>query len=236
MMLIKNGRIIDPETKRDEILDILITENKISQIGKNLKCEDTDVILDAQGKIVAPGLIDVHVHFRDPGYTYKEDIKTGSMAATRGGFTTVVCMANTNPPVDNKETLEYVLKECDKSPINILQTSAITKDLKGNELVDMDEMKKLGAVGFTDDGYPIMDSDIALRSMKEAKRLNVPVSFHEEDPSLVKTPGINDGVISEKLGLEGASYLAEDVMVARDCIMAVYTGAKVNIQHVSSGS
>lgn len=236
MMLIKNGRVIDPESKRDEITDVLIRDNTIIKIENNIDIKEIEMVIDAEGKVVAPGLIDIHVHFRDPGFTYKEDIQTGSMAAARGGFTTVVCMANTKPPVDNKDTLKYIIGECEKSPINVLQTAAITIGLKGMELVDMDELKRAGAVGFTDDGYPIMDSSIVLKSMKQAKILNVPVSFHEEDPKLIEISGINEGKISKKLGLQGASHIAEDVMVSRDCIIAAYTGAKVNIQHLSSGS
>ncbi len=235
-MLIKNGRVIDLESKKDEITDILIQGDTIIKIENNININGMDTVIDAGGKIVAPGLIDVHVHFRDPGFTYKEDIQTGSMAAARGGFTTVVCMANTNPPVDNKDTLEYIIKECEKSPINVLQTATITVGLKGIELVDMEGLKQAGAVGFTDDGYPIMDSSIVVESMKQAKRLNVPLSFHEEDPKLVKTPGINEGKVSEKLGIQGASHVAEDVMVARDCVIAGSTGARINIQHLSSGS
>ncbi|MFA9424603.1 MAG: dihydroorotase [Sedimentibacter sp.] len=235
MMLIKNGRIIDPCSKKDEISDILIRENIIVKIAKKIDAEGIDTIIDAEGKVVAPGLIDVHVHFRDPGLTYKEDIHTGSMAAARGGFTTVVCMANTRPPVDNIETLEYILRECEKSPINVLQTATITMGMKGIELVDMEKLKQAGAVGFTDDGFPIMNSSVVLRSMEVAKQLNVPVSFHEEDPNLIVNSGINEGKISAKLGIQGASHLAEDIMVARDCIIATYSGAKVNIQHLSSG-
>ncbi|MGD9568240.1 MAG: dihydroorotase [Sedimentibacter sp.] len=235
MMLIKNGRVIDPETKMDEISDILIDGNQIAKIEKNIALKSIDEIIDAEGKIVAPGLIDVHVHFRDPGLTYKEDIQSGSMAAVRGGFTTVVCMANTKPVVDNKETLEYILNETKESPINVLQTGAVTMSLNGAEIVDMELLKNLGAVGFTDDGFPIMNSNIALKAMETAKKLNVPISFHEEDPSLVYNSGINHGEISKELNMQGALRLAEDVMVARDCIMAIETGARVNIQHISSG-
>ena len=232
-MLIKNGRIIDPKTKRDEIADIFIEEGIIKKIGKNINMEDE--VIEAGGKIIAPGLIDVHVHFREPGFTYKEDIISGSKAAVRGGFTTVVCMANTKPAVDNIETLKYINDLIKHSPINILQTAALTKGLKGTEIVNMEELKKYGAQGFTDDGLPIMDSSIVLNAMIESKRINMPISFHEEDPRLIFNHGINEGKISEKLCIRGASHLAEDVMVARDCMIALTTGAKVNFQHISSG-
>lgn len=233
-MIIKNGRIIDPGSKRDEIADILIEDGIIREIGKNIDKEN-EATIDAKGKIIAPGLIDVHVHFREPGFTYKEDIISGSNAAARGGFTTVVCMANTNPAVDNIETLKYINDLIKQSPINILQTATITKGLKGTEIVNMEELKKHGAAGFTDDGLPIMDSNIVLNAMLEAKKLNMPISFHEEDPRLINNSGINEGKISKQLNISGASHLAEDVMVARDCMIAITTGAKVNFQHISSG-
>lgn len=235
MMLIKNGRVIDPESNRDEIADILIEGELIKRIDKDIDTEGIDEIIDAKGKIVSPGLIDVHVHFRAPGLTYKEDIQTGSKAAARGGFTTVVCMANTKPAVDSKEIIEYIMNEAKKSPINVLQTAAVTMGLKGTELVDMELLQNYGAVGFTDDGFPIMNSGIVIKAMELAKKLNVPISFHEEDTSLVYNSGINEGKISKELNLQGASRSAEDVMVARDCILALQTKARVNIQHVSSG-
>lgn len=233
MILIKNGRLIDPKTKRDEVVDILIKDNKIEKIG-NIDENDVDRTIDAKGYIVSPGLIDVHVHFRDPGFTHKEDILTGSASAAKGGFTTVVCMANTNPIVDNEETLDYINEKGKLSSINVLQASAITKEFKGKEIVDMDKMIKAGAVGFTDDGLPIMDSDIILKAMNMAKERNVPLSFHEEDPSLITCAGINDGKISKQMGILGAPNVAEDVMVSRDCMLALKSGAKVNIQHISS--
>ena len=232
-MIIKNGRVIDPQSKMDEIADILIEEGIITRIHKNINIKDE--VINAEGKIIAPGLIDVHVHFREPGFEYKEDILSGSKAAARGGFTTVVCMANTSPAVDNIETLKYINDMKENLPINILQTAAVTKGLKGTEIVNMEELKKYGAVGFSDDGFPITDTNIVLNAMLEAKRLSLPISFHEEDPCFIDSPGINEGKISEKLGIKGASHLAEDVMVARDCIIALETGAKINFQHISSG-
>lgn len=235
MILIKNGRVIDPKTKRDEVLDIVIKEDKVYKIGKFPITSEYTNVVDANGYIVAPGLIDVHVHFRDPGFTHKEDIESGSLSAARGGFTTVICMANTNPIVDNEQTLKYIMNKTKKSHINVLQVASISKGFKGEELVDMEKLKSLGAVGFSDDGLPIMNSDTILKAMNKAKELNVPLSFHEEDPSLISNPGINEGEISRKLKISGASNVAEDVMVARDCMLGIKTGAKVNIQHISSG-
>lgn len=235
MILIKNGRLIDPLSKRDEVVDIVIENDKIKQISKNLNKDKFEKIIDATNCVVAPGLIDIHVHFRDPGFTYKEDIFTGAKAAAKGGFTTVVCMANTKPTVDNKETLKYILDKGKKSDINILQVSTVTKELKGKELVDFDEMVKSGAVGFSDDGIPLKHAKIVYEAMKKAKELNVPISLHEENPSFIIRPGVNDGKISKQLGLEGgATSLAENIMVSRDIMIALETGAKVNIQHISS--
>jgi dihydroorotase len=235
MILIKNGRVIDPSTKRDEVLDIVIKDNKIEKIGKFPITSEYKSVIDASENIVAPGLIDVHVHFRDPGFTHKEDIESGSLSAAKGGFTTVICMANTNPIVDNEKTLKYINDKAKKSPINVLQVGSITKGFKGQELVDMDKLKTCGAVGFSDDGLPIMNSDIILEAMNKAKELDVPLSFHEEDPALITCAGINDGKISKQMGIVGAPNVAEDVMVARDCMLALKSGAKVNIQHISSG-
>jgi dihydroorotase len=235
MILIKNGRVIDPKTKRDEITDVVLEEEKILLVGAapegNYEC-----VIDATGCIVSPGLIDVHVHFRDPGLTYKEDIVTGSRAAAAGGFTTVVCMANTLPTVDNVETLTDLLERAKSLPIKMLQTSAVTKGLKGEELVDFQAMKEAGAIGFTDDGIPIMDTGLVKKAMELAKECNMPISLHEEDPAFIDAPGVNKGKVSEQLGYGGASSLAEDVMVARDIAIAMETGASVDIQHISSGT
>ena len=237
MILIKDGRLIDPKTKKDEVVNIVLKDNKIFKIGTIVEEDfEYEKVIDAKGMIVSPGLIDVHVHFRDPGFTYKEDIISGSKSAVKGGFTTVICMANTKPIVDNEETLNYILEEAKKCDINVLQAGAITKGFKGTELTDMQNLKSLGAVGFTDDGLPLKDSKIVIEAMEMAKKLNVPLSFHEEDPSLMGKPGVNDGKISEKLGVKGAPNVAEDALVARDCMLALSTGAKVSIQHISSGN
>lgn len=236
MILIKGGRLIDPKSKRDEIVDISIKDGIILEIGHIEECDKYETIIDAKGKIVAPGLIDVHVHFRDPGFTYKEDINSGAESAAAGGFTTVVCMANTNPILDNEDTLNYFLDSAKNAKINVKTVAAITKEFKGKELVDMEKLLKLGVAGFSDDGIPIRDSRLVMKAMEEAKKLDVPLSFHEEDPFLIGVAGVNDGVVSEKLGIKGAPNEAEDVLVARDCMLAIKSKAKVNIQHISSGN
>lgn len=235
MIWIRNGRVVDPVTGTDEVMDVLIEGTKIVKTGRDLEAPGAQV-LDASGLVVAPGLVDVHVHFRDPGFTYKEDILTGAAAAARGGFTTVVCMANTKPVVDNVDTLRYVQEKGETTGIHVLQAASVSKGLKGQELVDMEALADAGAAGFTDDGIPIMDEKLLVRALEKAKELNMPVSLHEEDPYFIEKPGVHQGEVSEKLGYGGASRTAEDVMVARDCVLALHTGAPVCIQHISSGN
>ncbi|MDO5340787.1 MAG: dihydroorotase [Eubacteriales bacterium] len=239
-MFIKNGRVVDPVTGTDEVMNIIIKDNIIEEVGHDISIDENNTdnitVIDAAGLVVAPGLMDTHVHFRDPGFTYKEDIITGAAAAARGGFTSVVCMANTKPAVDNIETLDYIQKKGETTGIHVMQTATVTKELKGTELVDMDALADAGAVGFTDDGIPIMDEHILTMAMKKAAELDLPISLHEEDPEFIIRPGVNQGKVAEQLGYGGASSTAEDVMVARDCVLALHTGASVCIQHISSGN
>ena len=235
MFVIKNVRILDPASATDMTGDIGIENGKIAAIG-TVETKAEDQVLDGKGLVASPGLVDTHVHFRDPGQTYKEDILTGAAAAAKGGFTTVVCMANTKPTVDNVETLKYVQEKGEKTGIHVLQAAAISKGLKGQEMVDMDALAEAGAAGFTDDGIPIMDEKLLLAAMEKARDLDMPISLHEEDPLFVKQAGVNQGRISEQLNYGGASRTAEDVMVARDCMLALHTGAPVCIQHISSAN
>ena len=236
MILIRKGHIVDPVTKTNEVKDILLGDDGLIRKVGSISEEDAKAaeVIDAEGLIIASGLVDAHVHFRDPGFTYKETIESGAAAAARGGVTTVICMANTKPAVDNPETLRYILEKGEKTGIRLYQTSTVTKNLAGEELVDMEEMALAGAVGFTDDGIPILDEKILHDAFVKAKELNLPVSLHEEDPYFVKQAGVNMGRVSEQLGYGGASRTAEDIMTARDCIMALDTGASVCIQHISS--
>ncbi|NLD16907.1 MAG: dihydroorotase [Tissierellia bacterium] len=234
-MLIKNGRLIDPSQDLDGLLDLRITDGKVSEIGENLEPNNEEEVVDAKGFIVSPGFVDAHVHFRDPGFLYKEDIFSGSEAAAAGGYTSVICMANTNPVMDNLETLKYFTDRAKESIINVYTISALTKGLKGEELVDMEEMIENGAVGFSDDGIPNMNINIVLEGIERAKNLDVPISFHEEHPALNKVNGINEGKVSKELGLGGAPNVSEDIMVARDAALSLHTGGKICIQHISSG-
>lgn len=234
-ILIKNGLIINPATEFEKISDLLIEDGIVKEISTEISPCDQTQIIDAKGCVVSPGLIDIHVHFRDPGFTHKEDLFTGSMAAAAGGFTSVLLMANTNPKVDSVKTLEYIKEKAKDCPINIFQEAALTHDFK-DKLVDMKSLKDSGAVGFTNDGVPVMSTKILREAMKIAKDLDVIIALHEEDNSLITTHGVNDGPVAEKLGLVGAPKAAEDLMVARDAMLALETGACIDIQHISSGN
>lgn len=240
MLLIENGLLIDPESKIQDKLDILIEGDRIVRIGCKLEAIlSKEGLTDYQrinvsGCVVAPGLVDVHVHFRDPGFTHKEDILSGAKAAAKGGFTTVVLMANTKPVVDNEETLEYVLQKGRETGIRIQTCAAITTGMKGDELVPMDELYEKGAIGFTDDGIPIMDANLVKKAMEEAAKLQVPLSFHEENPAWITNNGINEGEASAHFGIKGSPREAEITMVERDLQLALQTGACVNIQHIST--
>jgi len=250
MILIKNGVVIDPKTKTEEKKDIAIKDGVIVKL-----CEDIDVqtlsqlwnvaaeqieVIDATDKLIGPGLVDVHVHFRDPGFTYKEDILTGSEAAKKGGFTTVVLMANTKPAVDTVETLEYVLKKGKETGIRVESCACITMGLKGEVLTDMTALYKAGAAGFTDDGIPILKEDMVRAAMEQAvllsKEVNapIPLSFHEENPEFITNNGINRGKASEHFGIGGSDRQAEINLVERDLKLAMETGACFNVQHIST--
>ena len=234
-MLIKNGLIMNPRTNETLHADIRVLDGVIKEIG-TLTEEANEQVLDINGLIIAPGLIDTHIHFRDPGFTYKEDIHTVALASAKGGFTSVICMANTKPIVDSVETLQDILERAKNEKIRIYQAVAVTPGFKGEELTNMEELAKAGACGFTDDGIPITDAKICFEAMKKAAELDLPISLHEEDPAFIAQNGINHGVASEALGIYGSPSIAEESMVARDCMLALQSGADVVIQHISSGN
>lgn len=233
-MILKNGFLIDPVGERIYQSDLKISQGKIQKIAENMEAEEGEEVIDAAGKYIAPGLIDGHVHFRDPGLTYKEDIHTGALAAVAGGFTTVICMANTKPVVDNVETLQYVLEKAKEEKIHVLQAGAVSKGFQGEELTDFEGLLAAGATGLTDDGIPLKDASFVEKAMLWAKEQNVVLSFHEEDPALIDNNGVNRGEASAFYGIGGSPREAEISMVERDCALAEKTGAKINIQHIST--
>ncbi|MDY3018180.1 MAG: dihydroorotase [Blautia sp.] len=235
-MLLKNGFLVNPRTNTSHITDIRITDGQISELGSCLSPLENEQIIELDGLTVAPGLIDTHIHFRDPGLTYKEDLHTGALAAAKGGVTSVICMANTKPTVDSVETLKDILTRGAEEKIRIYQTAAVSQGLKGEIMNDFDALKAAGACGFTDDGIPLLDADFCSKAMEKAAQLNMPISLHEEDKSFITNNGINAGEVSEKLGIKGSPSIAEEVMVARDCMLALHTKAPVVIQHISSGN
>lgn len=233
MIVIKNGYVINPKSGFEGKADVLIKDDKIVSIGEAEVCEDAEVI-DATGLIVAPGLVDVHTHFRDPGFEYKEDIYTGAKAAAAGGYTTVIMMCNTKPTIDNADTLSYVLNKGKETGIHVESCGAVSFGLKGEKLTDMDALAKAGAIGFTDDGIPLMDEAILREAMAKTAAMNMPISLHEEDASLITNNGVNRGKASEHFGIGGSPRNAEISLIERDLQIALETNAIVNVQHISS--
>ncbi len=236
--LILGGRLVNPKTGTDGLFDIAISGGIVEKTAAagSFDCSDFDRIIDAEGLVVSPGFIDTHSHFRDPGFEYKEDIISGAKSAAKGGYTSIICMANTNPAVDSPEVIDYILEKGRATGINIHTAACISKGMNGEELNDFASLKKAGAIVFTDDGKPLKDAAIVYEAMEKAVEEDVVLSFHEEEPALIKNAGINEGKISAKIGIQGAKRSAEDVLVARDCMMALETGATVCIQHLSSGA
>ena len=236
-MLIKNGFLIDPASDTERLVDLRITDGLIQTLADagTLTPENGEDELDAAGLMISPGLVDTHIHFRDPGFTYKEDLHTGSLAAAAGGFTSVICMANTSPVIDSVPILKELMEREALEDIHIFQAAAVSCGLKGEEMTSMKELAAAGACGFTDDGIPLKNAAFLYKAMEEAKALDLPISLHEEDPAFIETNGINHGPVSDALGIYGSPSIAEESLVARDCLLALRSGAQVVIQHISSG-
>lgn len=232
--LIKAGRIIDPVTGLDTRADILVEGDRIKRIGQGLEAAGGAVI-DASGRIVTPGLLDMHVHLREPGYEAQEDIETGTLAAAWGGFTGVACMANTNPVGDNAAVIRAILSRASQvGHCRVYPIGSITKGLEGKELSEMGEMVQAGIVAVSDDGKCVMDSAVMRNAMVYAKALGIPVISHSEDLNLSSGGLLNEGYYSTVAGLKGIPAAAEEIMVARDCLLGEATGARVHIAHVST--
>lgn len=234
-IVIKNGRVIDPASRTDDALDILIEDDSIADISRGIPVRDGCGVIDAGGCLVLPGLIDMHVHFREPG---REDIETiygGSKVAARGGFTSVCTMPNTDPVIDNQALVRFIKLEAEKGPINVFPAATITKGMKGEEISEMGELIGAGAVGFTDDGRPVMSSILMRRALEYSRMFDVPIITHSEDLELTDDGIMNEGKNSMLLGLKGIPREAEEVMIARDVILTRLTGGRLHVAHVSSG-
>ncbi|MCX7965731.1 MAG: dihydroorotase [Syntrophorhabdaceae bacterium] len=234
-ILIKKGRVIDPKNNTDDILDIYINGAVIEKIGKNIKEKgDEDAIINASGHIVAPGFIDIHTHLREPGYEYKETIKTGTLAAAKGGFTSVVCMANTDPVNDNKSVTEFILKKARmEGSCRVFPCGAITKGLKGEELSEIGEMFDAGIVAISDDGKTVKHSGLLRKALEYSKIFNIPVISHCEDTDLSQG-FVNEGMASLLSGLDAVPSIAEELIVQRDIMIAEYVKAYIHLTHIST--
>lgn len=233
-ILIKNGHVIDAKTGLDEVCDILINDGIIEEIGRDFDEINCDVI-DVEGKYVLPGLVDCHCHLRDPGYEYKEDIESGTKSAAVGGFTSVACMPNTNPVIDNQSMVRYILdKSNEEAYVNVYPIGAISKDQLGEELSEIGELKFAGAVAISDDGKPVSNPSLMFRALQYASMFDIAVISHCEDLDIAAEGVMNDGYQATVMGLKGIPSAAEEVMVARDIILAEYTKTPVHIAHVST--
>ena len=234
MILIKNGRVLNPATNTDVIADVLVRDGKVAQIDENIR-EDKCEIIDASGCFVMPGLIDLHVHLRTPGQEYKEDMVTGTKAAAKGGFTTVVAMPNTKPVIDSIEIVDEINSIIERDAVvNVLQVGAITKGMDGKELSDIEGMIAHGVRALSEDGKSVMDSGLYRRAMKLAAKHNIPVLAHCEDINLVEGGVLNLDENSRRLGVKGISNAVEDIIAARDILIAKETGARLHLCHCST--
>src|SRR5271170_3255814 len=234
-LLLTGGRVIDPANKFDSSADVLIIDGKISAVGKKLSAPKGIEIFDASGKIICPGLIDLHVHFREPGQTAKENIASGTAAAARGGFTSIVCMPNTSPAIDNAGTVALIHERAaQEGVVNVYITGAITKGIAGEELAPIGSLKKAGAVAITDDGHCVQNNELMRRACEYARMFDLPVMDHCQDYSLVTDGVMHEGYWNTVLGLHGWPSAGEEMIVARNILLAELTGAKIHCQHLSA--
>ncbi len=238
MLLIKNGYVIDPAGGTEGKKDILIVDGKISKLTEPMvhpeETEENLQIMDCEGLVISAGLVDAHVHFRDPGQTYKEDILTGAAAAARGGYTSVVMMGNTSPHMDNADTLSYVTEKGKRTGIHCYACGNITMGMEGKVMTDFAELVQAGAVLFTDDGKPVLSQELMRQACVRSSAMHKVLSLHEENPEHITENGINAGLVATKLGLRGSPRQAEIFMVERDIRIASETGAEITIQHIST--
>ncbi len=241
-VLLKGGRVIDPSQKMDDVLDVLIENGKIAAVGRNLgddgkgKKKDPGLkVLELKGKLVVPGLIDIHTHLREPGYEYKETVESGCQAAVAGGFTSIACMPNTKPVNDNRSVTEFILRQAQKANLaRVYPIAAISMGSEGKTLTEFGDIREAGAAGFSDDGRPVMHAGLMQRALEYASSLELPILSHCEEMQLSKGGLMNEGMVSTELGMPGIPTISEDIPVMRDILIAEYVGTSVHICHVSS--
>ena len=234
-LLIRNGRVVDPANSMDAVQDVLLSGGRIERVGAGLAAPAEATVLDATGKIVCPGFIDIHVHLREPGYEYKETVASGTRAAAAGGFTAVCCMANTQPVNDNRSITDYIrAKAAVEGVVRVYPIGAVTRGLGGEELAELAELAEAGCVAFSDDGRCVMNAALYRRAMEYTLPFGTPLISHAEDHHLSSGAAMHEGVVSTELGIAGAPAAAEDIMVARDILLAELTGAHVHIAHLST--
>ncbi|HEV2130173.1 MAG TPA: dihydroorotase [Longimicrobiaceae bacterium] len=234
-VLIRGGRVVDPSQGIDRRLDLLLSGGLVAEVGEELPAQDDAEVIDARGLVVCPGLVDLHVHLREPGGEHKETIASGARAAAAGGFTAVVAMPNTDPPVDDPAAVGFVLAEgLRSSAARVYPTGAITVEQKGEQLTEVGEMLHAGAVAITDDGRPVSSAGVMRMALEYAQSFDFPVAVHAEELTLSRGGSMNEGITSTRLGLIGIPNAAEDVMIARDLLLAELTGGRLHIQHVST--
>ncbi|NLJ96116.1 MAG: dihydroorotase [Clostridiales bacterium] len=238
ILYIKNGYLVDPASAREGHYDILIKDNRVWKVGPQLNLDDLDIVadkvIDASGKFVMPGFIDLHVHLREPGYEYKETILSGSKAAAAGGFTTICAMPNTKPALDSIETISRVIGIAHEGPVNVLPIAAITKGQDGKDLTDIYQLAEAGAVAISEDGKSVLDTGLYAKAMRQAQDIDIPVFAHCEDKSLAADGVMNEGEKAKELGLPGISNAVEDVITARDILLAKETGVRLHLCHCST--
>lgn len=233
-LLIQNGRVVDPVNGTVSILDLYVENGKVLQLEKDIQTE-ADRVIDATGLVVCPGLVDLHVHLRDPGLTYKEDIFTGTAAAARGGVTAMACMANTDPVVDSPEQIQYIREKAGQANgVHVYPVGAVSRGLRGEELTDADALKKAGAAALSDDGCNVDNANLMRDALIHAKRVELPILCHCEDTSMVGNRAVNEGSVSRQLWMEGRPAIAEEIVVMRDAMLAEETGGAVHICHIST--
>ena len=234
-LLIKGGRLIDPATERDGQFDILVRGGKVCRVAECIEASEADEVIDASGCYVMPGLVDLHVHLREPGFEYKETIQTGAMAAARGGYTSICPMPNTRPVIDSPEMVRWLKdKALNEAPVNIWPVGAVTKGQMGKELADIAGMARAGAVAISEDGKSVMNTRLYKEAMAEAKKAGLTVLAHCEDKMLVGQGALNDGPAARRLGVPGIGNDVEDIIAARDIILAKATGCRLHLCHCST--